>query len=122
MIEPWVSPWSRIVYTRLHHEPFDHEATAWRLDPGGPLSQANGALPWIVFHRDRARFEREHPEWQLERLRPLMPFRYLLSGGLALRSLMPGWSFPAWSLFERMLEPVMPQLAMFAQIVLRRAS
>src|ERR1700736_178810 len=23
MIEPWVSTWSRMVYTHLHHEPFD---------------------------------------------------------------------------------------------------
>src|SRR5262249_31802772 len=25
MIEPWVTPWSRFVYTRLHHEPFQPE-------------------------------------------------------------------------------------------------
>jgi len=120
MIEPWVSPWSRLVYTRLHHEPFDHRQLDWSLPPGGPLSQANGALPWIVFHRDRSRLEREHPEWRLQSVRPMMPFRYLLSGGVSLRSLSPGWSFPAWTLLERILGPAMPGLAMFAGIVLRR--
>jgi ubiquinone/menaquinone biosynthesis C-methylase UbiE len=25
MIEPWVTPWSRFVYGRLHHEPFRPE-------------------------------------------------------------------------------------------------
>lgn len=122
MIEPWVSPWSRIVYRRLHHEPFDPQAPDWRLPPGGPLSQANGALPWIVFARDRARFEREHPEWRIELLRPMMPFRYLLSGGLSLRGLAPAWSFPLWTLLERALAPAMSSLAMFAQIVLRRTT
>ncbi len=122
MIEPWVSPWSRIVYTRLHHEPFDPEASDWRLPPGGPLSQANGALPWMVFQRDRARLERDHPEWRIELVRPMMPFRYLLSGGVSLRGMAPGWSFPLCRWLERALEPTMPQLAMFAQIVLRRSA
>ena len=89
-IEPWVSPWSRVVYRRLHHEPFDPGAAGWRLPPGGPLSGANGALPWILFQRDRERFEREHPRWRLERVEPITPFRYLLSGGISMRSLMPG--------------------------------
>ena len=31
----------------------------------GPLSSANQALPWIVFERDRATFEREFPEWRI---------------------------------------------------------
>ena len=26
MIEPWVSSWSRFVYTRLHHEPLDRKS------------------------------------------------------------------------------------------------
>jgi SAM-dependent methyltransferase len=29
MIEPWVTPWSRVVYTRLHHEPFRPETQSW---------------------------------------------------------------------------------------------
>ncbi|HEY0514880.1 MAG TPA: class I SAM-dependent methyltransferase, partial [Thermoanaerobaculia bacterium] len=61
MVEPWVTPWSTLVYTRLHHEPFDPAATEWELAGGGPLSAANGALPWILFQRDRERFEREAP-------------------------------------------------------------
>jgi hypothetical protein len=75
-----------------------------------------------VFARDRARFEREHPEWRLELLRPMMPFRYLLSGGLSLRGLAPAWSFPLWTLLERALAPAMTSLAMFAQIVVRRTT
>jgi SAM-dependent methyltransferase len=120
MIEPWVSPWSRFVYGSLHHEPFNPAATTWRSEMGGPLSQANGALPWILFARDRDRFVLDLPCWEIEQLRPMMPFRYLLSGGVSLRSLMPGWSHGAWALLERLLQPAMPSLAMFAHIVLRR--
>ncbi len=118
MVEPWVTQWSRLIYRKLHHERFDPHARRWGFDSDGPLSGANGALPWIVFRRDRQQFEREFPTWRIEHLRPILPFRYLLSGGVSLRALMPGWS----SGLLRAAEAMMPasQTAMFAEIVLRR--
>ena len=120
MIEPWVTPWSRFVYTRLHHEPFQPETPSWELPASGPLSSANDALPWIIFARDRLKFEQEFPQWQIELIKPIMPFRYLLSGGVSLRALVPGWSFGLWRRMENVLGRWNSQLAMFAQIVLRR--
>ena len=120
MIEPWVSSWSRFVYGRLHHEPFRPDAEQWEFPAAGPLSSANGALPWILFERDRAQFDAEFAEWRVEDVRPGMPLRYLLSGGVSLRSLMPGWTFAGWRGVERALQPWMSSLAMFATIVLRR--
>jgi hypothetical protein len=120
MIEPWVTPWSGFVYSRLHHEPFRPEAEAWEFPSSGPLSGANGALPWIIFERDRLRFEQEFPEWRIRVIKPMMPFRYLVSGGIALRSLMPGQTFGLWCGLERVLRPWSRTLAMFAQIVLER--
>jgi len=120
MIEPWVTPWSKLVYGRLHHEPFDPAAAEWELPGGGPLSGANGALPWILFARDRERFERAAPEWRLRSITPIMPFRYLVSGGISLRGLMPAASFAAWRGLERALAPLSGRLAMFAQVVMER--
>jgi SAM-dependent methyltransferase len=120
MIEPWVTPWSRFVYTRLHHEPFQPETASWELPTSGPLSGANDALPWIIFVRDRLKFEQEFPQWQIELIKPIMPFRYLLSGGVSLRGLAPRWSFELWRHMENALGRWSNQLAMFAQIVLRR--
>jgi SAM-dependent methyltransferase len=120
MVEPWVTPWSRIVYRHLHHEPFNPAASLWEFPSEGPLSGANNALPWIVFRRDRLQFEREFPDWSLERVEPLMPLRYLLAGGLSNGSLMPGFSFRLWRLVEKALSPIMEQVAMFALIVLRK--
>ena len=62
MIEPWVRSWSRLVYRLLHYESFQLDARDWGFPGSGPLSGANGALPWIILQRDRARFEREFPE------------------------------------------------------------
>jgi hypothetical protein len=120
MVEPWVTPWSRLIYTRLHHEPFHPEAEDWEFPSTGPLSGANGALPWILFERDRARFEQEFPQWSIELIAPLMPFRYLVSGGLSMRSLMPGWSTVFWSNLEKLIGGPRGRMAMFARIVLRR--
>jgi SAM-dependent methyltransferase len=122
MIEPWVTTWSRFVYTTFHHEPFRPDADDWAFPAEGPLSSANGALPWILFERDRGRFDAEFREWRVEEVRPGMPLRYLLSGGVSLRSLMPGWTFEAWRGVEHLMQPWMRSVAMFATIVLRRTA
>jgi len=120
MLEPWVTSWSRVVYSHLHHEPFNTETPSWEFPSSGPLSGANGALPWIIFERDRKQFEARFPQWQIQSIKPIMPLTYLVSGGIALRSLMPGFTFELWQFIERMLEPWADRLAMFALIVLRR--
>lgn len=118
MIEPWVTPWSRLVYTNLHHEPFDTEAPDWSFSSAGPLSGANGALAWMIIERDRSQFEQEFPEWQIQTIEPCMPFCYLLSGGVSLRSLTPGFAFSCWRRMENSLQRWMKTWAMFALIVL----
>ena len=122
MIEPWVTTWGQWVYTHLHHEPFVPSATRWEFPQAGPLSGANGALPWMLFVRDRPQFEQEFPMWQVRTIEPIMPFRYLVSGGVSLRSLMPGWSFGAWRTLENGMRPWRHRWGMFAQITLSRAS
>jgi SAM-dependent methyltransferase len=122
MIEPWVTNWSRLIYQKLHHEPFHPEAAQWEFPAQGPLSGANGALPWMVFARDRAVFEAEFPQLTLVQIITLMPFTYILSGGVSLRSLMPGWTYPWWRQFEQALQARHSDLAMFALIVLSRTA
>jgi SAM-dependent methyltransferase len=120
MIEPWVTSWSRFVYKHLHHEPFDPDATDWSFPSSGPLSGANSAIPWILFVRDRRKFESRFPGLSVEQTQPFLPLRYLLSGGVGLRSLTPGWTRSAWAGLERMLESHMDRLGMFAFVSLRR--
>jgi len=117
MIEPWLTPWSQWVYRNLHSEPFEPEA-GWELPPSGPLSGANGALPWIVFQRDQRQLQEAFPDWSLVAIEPMMPFSYLLSGGVSLRSLMPGWSYRLCRMLEDRLEA--SRWAMFALIELER--
>lgn len=118
MIEPWRTPWSDWVYRNLHHEPFRPDAEDWRLPPGGPLSMANGALPWMVFSRDRMLFEQQNPELEIAAIEPLMPIAYLASGGVSMRSLLPGSAYPAVRSIERRV--LRESGAMFALIDVRR--
>jgi SAM-dependent methyltransferase len=120
MVEPWVTNWSKLIYGHLHHEPFNPGATEWEFPSRGPLSSANGALPWIVFDRDRARFEQEFRCWRVQRIEPQMPFRYLVSGGISMRTLAPERTYPLWLGAENMLQPWMRSLAMFARIQVTR--
>lgn len=120
MLEPWVSRWSRWVYAKLHHEPFMPQAAEWRLPRAGPLSGANGALPWMIFERDRARFCARFPAWKIRAIEPMMPFSYLLSGGVGWRSFAPALAYRPWRLLEACMRPWVGSWAMFALIVLER--
>jgi SAM-dependent methyltransferase len=120
MIEPWVTPWSRWVFTRFHHEPFDPNAPSWSVAAGHPLSSANGALPWLVFSRDRGLLHDRFPQLQVTVTEPLMPLRYVVSGGVSVRALVPGWAFPLCRWLDTWLVRVTPAAAMFARIVVER--
>ena len=120
MIEPWVTAWGRFVWGPLHHEPFEPDTDSWTIPDSGPLTGANGALPWILFERDRALFEARVREWEIASITIGMPFRYLVSGGVSMRSLMPGWSHGAWRWLEGRLRPCMGTIGTFAKIVLIR--
>lgn len=117
MIEPWNTKWSKPIFKYLHHEPFNTHTMTWDLPVGGPLSNANGALPWIVFVRDRQRLNRLYPELRIVAIEPLMPISYLISGGLATSINLPKSIF---KIVRRLESGVLRERgAMFALIVLQ---
>jgi SAM-dependent methyltransferase len=132
MIEPANTLWSRFIYKNFHHEPFDVRA-AWELarrpvlrretrgqEHGGRISQANGAMPWIIFTRDRKIFEKEFPSLKIVRIRNHTPLRYLLSGGLTLRQLLPSCTYTSIKVIEYLLSPLDNLLGMFQTIELQK--
>ncbi len=148
MIEPANTLWSRFIYKNFHHETFDTQApewgcrgqAKWELEPrlswlgqaetgkagnlqeSGRLSGANGALAWIIFWRDRKIFESEFPSLRIVRMRNHTPLRYLLSGGLTLRQLVPSFSYPAVKAIEYILSPINDLLGMFQTIELEKVA
>lgn len=93
MIEPWPTFWSEFVYKNFHSEPFNKNGD-WTIPLSGPLSGANGALPWILFDRDFAQFKKSFPRLKIRKVEQIMPFSYLLSGGVSLRFTAPGFFYP----------------------------
>ncbi len=108
------------IFKHGHHEDFDAQAPAWRFESSGPLSGANGALAWIVFQRDREKFEALFPHLQVVRYQTHSPLRYWLAGGLKSWSLLPGWAFGAATVLDRALLQVSPQFGSFSVIELER--
>ena len=115
MIEPANTIWSRFIYTKFHNEPFDINS-GWIFDSSGPLSSANGALPWIIFFRDRIIFEEDFPLLKIKKIRPHTPFRYLISGGFTIKELLPFFMYKPIKFFEILLSPLNKFIAMYQTI------
>ena len=120
MVEPANTAWARFVYTNFHHETFDPKA-GWGLEKTGPLTQSNGAMPWIIFRRDKKIFENEFPALKIIKIRNHTPFSYLMSGGFTLRQLAPGFFYPAVRGLEYLLSPANNLIGMFMTIILEKA-
>jgi len=116
MIEPWCTFWSKFIYSNFHHETFDTEVKEWEFESRGPLSDANGALPWIIFKRDYLIFSKLYPQLELKTVKLLMPISYLLSGGFSYPSLIPHFFYKLIRKFENFSNVVNKKMAMFAYI------
>jgi SAM-dependent methyltransferase len=121
MVEPHRGLLSTPILKYLHHEGHDAHVKDWSFVSDGPLSSANTALPWVVFQRDRAQFERRFPKLKLVRYEPHSPLRYWLSGGLKSWSLLPEWAFSPATQLDRALSTLHPNLGSFVDIELSRA-
>jgi SAM-dependent methyltransferase len=117
--DPHIGILSRWPY-RWHHEPMDVQAKEWAAPVEHALAGANSALTWIIFMRDRARFEREFPDFRLEAYRPFSPLQYWLSGGLKRWSLVPGFAVPLARGLDRLMLMAWPDTASFCHVVLRK--
>lgn len=120
MIEPWVTAWSRKAYSWHRYEPLTPEMKKWQFDSSGPLSGSNQALPWIVFDRDKNLFRSRYPQFQIIKIQPMMPFRYILSGGFSTWLSLPGFCYPMVKWFESLFEKKLDKWGMFALIVLEK--
>lgn len=104
----------------LHHEPFRPDARTWQFESTGPLSGANGALAWIVFVRDRARFDTEFEGLSLLQYQPFAPLTYWLAGGLKQWSLLPTGAWPAASAMDKTLLRLSESFGSFVEIEIER--
>ena len=119
MIEPTVTPFSRLVYTYLHHEPFDSKAK-WNLPPAGRLSGGNDAMPWIIFWRDRRLFEQQFPCFRIKEAYQHDCLVHFLSGGVTTRSFLPTSALRILATLEKTLPFIQPVFALFQTVIVEK--
>ena len=88
----------------------------------GPMNGANQALSYIVFVRDREEFMRKYPSLEIIYQAPIGNYlKYLCSGRLNLRQLLPDHFIASIGWAEKMLSPLNRWIALHHVIVLRKA-
>ncbi len=119
MSEPCNSLWGRIIYQNFHHETFNPKGD-WKIPGSGPMSDANGALPYIVFERDKSIFKTTFPALNIIKNKKHTPLRYLISGGVSMVQLVPNWSFGFFKAIEKILTPFSSWFSMFQLVVIEK--
>ena len=121
MIEPANTLFSRFFFKYIHHEQFDEKKDDWKVEGKGRLGDANLAIPWIIFIRDREKFLKKYPELEIFQIKKHTPFRWFLSGGLSYRQFVPSASFGLFTGIEKLLSPFSNTLGSFMTIVLKKS-
>lgn len=120
VIEPANTLWARFVWRNFHHEEFNPVAEGWRTHGKDPLLSANSAMPWMIFFRDRARFNERFPLLRINKISTHTPFRYLISGGVSMKQLLPYSAYPLITGIEILLSPLNKFIGMFYTIVIEK--
>ncbi len=138
MTEPYISPFSRLVFKLAHPEPVDLRATLFadnsiqnsefriqNISDPSPLRgtgafASNQATPTLLFFRDLEKFNARFPHLQIKhRLRRSL-LVYPLSGGFSGPKLLPRFLEPlAWAA-EKYLTPLAPLLAFRLLVVIEK--
>lgn len=107
MIEPSNSWLQKFVTNRASpHEYCDDSRQSWENDVTGRLSHANNSIPWMIFVRDREKFERLFPLLRILRIRRSTLLAYYLSGGVNYRPFLPASCTRLVQWFERLSTPL----------------
>lgn len=91
LIEPYHGPLARVFYKNLFDsETFDRSTIDWTNYNQGVMTGANQALSYIVFKRDIKKFNALFPKLEIVKTSVFNNYvRYLLSGGLNFKKIVP---------------------------------
>lgn len=118
MIEPAATMLGTFVW-KFNNEPFDKKSS-WEFETEGRLTGANGAMPWIIFVRDRKIFKSEYPDFKIVKVSFHTPFRYILSGGLSFKQLLPSVLYNFIKIIEKFFSPLNRVIGTYMTIELEK--
>jgi hypothetical protein len=121
MIEVAHTPFARFFFKNFHHEPYNDAAREWSFAQRDPMMDCNQALTWMMFVRDRSRFQDLYPGLIIEKLELIPWLTYLVSGGVTSRYLIPRFMNRALIGAENLLKTAQPIFSLHWHICLRAA-
>lgn len=111
LIEPSNSPLHQFMIKMFHpHEYYDGSVAGWNNGTMNRMSDANNALPWIIFERERERFAHEFPALKLLSICRHTFLAYYATGGLSYRPFAPVLALPVIRAFEGLCQALIPNL------------
>src|SRR3989344_8027951 len=113
MVEPANTPLAKFIYTNFHHEYFSDKEN-WSVRGKGALSDSNHALAWIIFVRDRKKFQKLFPNLKITKYETHTPLNYLVSGGFKYPSLLPPWAYTLIEKTEFLLKNTNKTIGLFS--------
>jgi SAM-dependent methyltransferase len=124
LIEPYYGFVASRFFKKLFDtENFDKSQKEWFASKNLIMKGANQALSYIVFKRDVDQFNERYLKLEIIMQKPLNNYlRYLLSGGLNFRSLMPAFTSPLLKFIEFLLIPLNKLLSLHHIIAIRKRS
>lgn len=122
LIEPYYGLFASALYKRLFKsEGFDKHYASWNTPATGPMNGANQALSYLIFIRDREEFTRKHPTLEIVHQEVCNNYlRYLISGGLNFRQLLPNACIPLIKAFEVILKPLNRLFGLHHILIIRK--
>jgi SAM-dependent methyltransferase len=122
LVEPYYGPIASWFFKRMFTtESFDKNQSQWNTPSTGVMIGANQALSYLVFVRDREIFEQKYPNLEIIHTDALSNYlRYLFSGGINFRSILPAICIAPLRALERILTPFRKTLALHHVVVLRK--
>jgi hypothetical protein len=124
LLEPYYGPFATFLFKRLFRtEGFDKTYPSWETPVVGPMNGANQALSYIVFIRDRNKYERNHSSLRVVHQEIAGNYlKYLISGGLNFRQLLPDAFIGVVGLLEKLISPLNRWVALHHIIVIRKVA
>ncbi|HEY0030656.1 MAG TPA: class I SAM-dependent methyltransferase [Bacteroidia bacterium] len=124
LIDPYYGSVAKRFYKNIFDtETFDMTQKEWNNLSLGFMNGANQALSYIVFRRDKKKFEAKYPDLEIVVQKPLNNYmRYILCGGLNFRQILPSFFSPVIKFFEFLFIPFNTLFALHHIIVIRKKS
>jgi len=122
LLEPYYGPFASFLFKKLFlTEGFDKKTSSWEALNTGPMLGANQALSYIVFKRDYDQFRLKYPMLEVVHHELAHNYvKYLLSGGLNFRQIIPDSAIRPINFLEKLMRPLSSIFALHHFIVIQK--